>query len=105
MLRRPPRSTLFPYTTLFRSAHARSGQRGLGAGVAATDHDHIKFLWVQHAYHSGGLPGPSPRHGALTLRRSWQGALVHVARGTPRGTPDFPTLAAPVPSKGPNPKP
>src|SRR3989442_2819696 len=32
MIRRPPRSTLFPYTTLFRSAHvgraARSGGRG-----------------------------------------------------------------------------
>src|SRR5256885_7788376 len=31
MIRRPPRSTLFPYTTLFRSPHARafakSGQR------------------------------------------------------------------------------
>src|SRR5215467_12961073 len=38
MIRRPPRSTLFPYTTLFRSchrahgAHARpGGGRGLGA--------------------------------------------------------------------------
>src|SRR3712207_8852688 len=28
MIRRPPRSTLFPYTTLFRS----SGQRGLAPG-------------------------------------------------------------------------
>src|SRR2546427_3197288 len=30
MIRRPPRSTLFPYTTLFRSghAHARSGRAG-----------------------------------------------------------------------------
>src|SRR2546426_8753671 len=27
MIRRPPRSTLFPYTTLFRSSHAR-GRRG-----------------------------------------------------------------------------
>src|SRR3712207_6942383 len=26
MIRRPPRSTLFPYTTLFRSHHARLGQ-------------------------------------------------------------------------------
>src|SRR5258705_5903926 len=26
MIRRPPRSTLFPYTTLFRSATAESGQ-------------------------------------------------------------------------------
>src|SRR2546421_5641650 len=31
MIRRPPRSTLFPYTTLFRS--------GLGVGVAALDHE------------------------------------------------------------------
>src|SRR5258707_10842183 len=27
MIRRPPRSTLFPYTTLFRSREARSGSR------------------------------------------------------------------------------
>src|SRR5258707_11072371 len=26
MIRRPPRSTLFPYTTLFRSRHRRSGR-------------------------------------------------------------------------------
>src|SRR5437667_6849214 len=25
MIRRPPRSTLFPYTTLFRSSHGQSG--------------------------------------------------------------------------------
>src|SRR2546425_8951670 len=31
MIRRPPRSTLFPYTTLFRSAHHRhGGQRPRG---------------------------------------------------------------------------
>src|SRR4051812_50011135 len=28
MIRRPPRSTLFPYTTLFRSASPRPGCRG-----------------------------------------------------------------------------
>src|SRR5258708_22719198 len=27
MIRRPPRSTLFPYTTLFRSGNAKSGHR------------------------------------------------------------------------------
>src|SRR3712207_8187679 len=27
MIRRPPRSTLFPYTTLFRSAHFPTGER------------------------------------------------------------------------------
>src|SRR2546430_12075390 len=28
MIRRPPRSTLFPYTTLFRSAHPADSRRG-----------------------------------------------------------------------------
>src|SRR3712207_8580838 len=37
MIRRPPRSTLFPYTTLFRSqAHARR-DGALGAGDRMTD--------------------------------------------------------------------
>src|SRR2546427_9413948 len=40
MIRRPPRSTLFPYTTLFRSGpqdieHARSRRRGDGGGHRA----------------------------------------------------------------------
>src|SRR5437762_5655355 len=30
MIRRPPRSTLFPYTTLFRSRGAGGGELGLG---------------------------------------------------------------------------
>src|SRR3712207_9462659 len=39
MIRRPPRSTLFPYTTLFRSRHAAqialvSGER-IGGGITA----------------------------------------------------------------------
>src|SRR2546429_3646211 len=33
MIRRPPRSTLFPYTTLFRSAPARRLHRGRLPGV------------------------------------------------------------------------
>src|SRR3712207_8643423 len=31
MIRRPPRSTLFPYTTLFRSLRGRSGPLPLGS--------------------------------------------------------------------------
>src|SRR5258708_9724935 len=31
MIRRPPRSTLFPYTTLFRSQLAPEAKQGLGA--------------------------------------------------------------------------
>src|SRR3712207_7980208 len=33
MIRRPPRSTLFPYTTLFRSAHAQVEDLDPGARV------------------------------------------------------------------------
>src|SRR3712207_7217241 len=32
MIRRPPRSTLFPYTTLFRSSTSQEGTRDSGAG-------------------------------------------------------------------------
>src|SRR3712207_7199395 len=35
MIRRPPRSTLFPYTTLFRSMAAGKEGRGTGPGAAA----------------------------------------------------------------------
>src|SRR5256885_5240024 len=35
MIRRPPRSTLFPYTTLFRSARPQLGHPHLHAAVAA----------------------------------------------------------------------
>src|SRR5256885_9134990 len=37
MIRRPPRSTLFPYTTLFRSA--RHIDRSLACGYAFAGHD------------------------------------------------------------------
>src|SRR5256885_12662862 len=39
MIRRPPRSTLFPYTTLFRSQQIRIEQvRDLAADLALTSH-------------------------------------------------------------------
>src|SRR3712207_8271227 len=36
MIRRPPRSTLFPYTTLFRSDHHRGAGRSTGDGLHGT---------------------------------------------------------------------
>src|SRR3712207_8964007 len=38
MIRRPPRSTLFPYTTLFRSD---GGQQAPGVGVLGPREDHV----------------------------------------------------------------
>src|SRR2546428_7447507 len=46
MIRRPPRSTLFPYTTLFRSTH-----RGLVAGDRHCPDDHHNQNDDQHLDH------------------------------------------------------
>src|SRR2546430_7915775 len=43
MIRRPPRSTLFPYTTLFRSA-AEIGAKGIAIEVDATNEARLASL-------------------------------------------------------------
>src|SRR3989441_8049512 len=60
MIRRPPRSTLFPYTTLFRSQEAEVPRRGPGEGTDETPTRH---------------PG---EHGAERVRRD--GRPDHEAR-------------------------
>src|SRR5438045_7893221 len=45
MIRRPPRSTLFPYTTLFRSHHQRAGH---ATGHAGTEHRSIRARSEEH---------------------------------------------------------
>src|SRR3989441_4482827 len=46
MIRRPPRSTLFPYTTLFRSPHVENGVEAIvmtasGCGVTVREYAHL----------------------------------------------------------------
>src|SRR5258705_4714555 len=61
MIRRPPRSTLFPYTTLFRShADGRSRFSIVFRDRAGTD---------VHTIHNLTLPMPG-RHNALNATRS-----------------------------------
>src|SRR2546427_12412206 len=69
MIRRPPRSTLFPYTTLFRSRRGRRGRprervlgdgaTGPGAGDAMTGGRPLLAVrdLVKHFHISGGLFG------------------------------------------------
>src|SRR3989442_15156569 len=52
MIRRPPRSTLFPYTTLFRS--------GTGVGVAASDGGRAAARPLARATAVGPGPGAAP---------------------------------------------
>src|SRR2546422_1934731 len=52
MIRRPPRSTLFPYTTLFRSVDGTRRQRGIHAGAGdAGERAHLRreVALVRHA--------------------------------------------------------
>src|SRR5947207_11737542 len=65
MLRRPPRLTLFPYTTLFRSAEVGApagatlspGAGGFEPGVVATE----RPVCTQQARGAGTLPGRADR--------------------------------------------
>src|SRR3712207_8863521 len=69
MIRRPPRSTLFPYTTLFRSGHRAAGaaaggrRRGAAAGVRAARADrrvagrHVRREPAVHDGRGGGGGG------------------------------------------------
>ena len=64
MIRRPPRSTLFPYTTLFRS------DRGSGAG------DHPADRPYDQTAEGGGLHDPS-RRTKLPVRVHARGSVLH----------------------------
>src|SRR3712207_7154870 len=61
MIRRPPRSTLFPYTTLFRSLRRRP--QGLGA------------LAGRLRRHRAGIPGVSLAWRGLSDEKRTQGGL------------------------------
>src|SRR2546430_8103669 len=49
MIRRPPRSTLFPYTTLFRSHLAEMGAQALVETLALLEQDALKPVPQDHA--------------------------------------------------------
>src|SRR5256885_16340432 len=51
MIRRPPRSTLFPYTTLFRSGRA-ANHRGSGFSECADDGARESYLSARRAARS-----------------------------------------------------
>src|SRR3712207_9409155 len=57
MIRRPPRSTLFPYTTLFRSVVDRASGRGM-AGLTASDFHVYEDNVEQRVEHFESAEGP-----------------------------------------------
>src|SRR5260221_7797842 len=61
MIRRPPRSTLFPYTTLFRSAHAVAPGPGITIclGVGRPCHPQIGAARIRSEEHTSELQSHS----------------------------------------------
>src|SRR2546430_10580253 len=113
MIRRPPRSTLFPYTTLFRSrarpsggrGAARGSGRGLDRGDALQAHARRAAVDLQlrddradggphHLLPVGRrLPSP-PSVGHLRIRTGTEGSR-------PRPRPPPPSPSPPPPTSGP----
>src|SRR5437588_3690012 len=60
MIRRPPRSTLFPYTTLFRSIIERHHDREAGAGEREQFEKASKIIDHEAAAERHELPGRQP---------------------------------------------
>src|SRR5256885_6990264 len=61
MIRRPPRSTLFPYTTLFRSSRRRrpSPRPGRRAGASSSTAQAIRASWRRRSEeHTSELQSP-----------------------------------------------
>src|SRR5256885_12959809 len=90
MIRRPPRSTLFPYTTLFRSARRLKGAvvfsvTDHGPGIAADKKDKV-FDWFETHSHGSRHRGAGL---GLSLVRSFvelHGGTVTLDSAVGRGT-------------------
>src|SRR5688572_14291319 len=104
MLLRPPRSTLFPYTTLFRSVHAFLLDDGDGLTLIDTLYDDdgavvlaeiaqmgrrpadLKQIILTHAHksHIGGLAALKKASGATVSSHPWE---VDIIAGRRKATP------------------
>src|SRR3712207_8902024 len=72
MIRRPPRSTLFPYTTLFRSSAGRSGRGRPPATRARSSREVGDLPLPAREAAAGGGPhdrAPDPRERSLDVDR------------------------------------
>src|SRR5438034_3398168 len=79
MLRRPPRSTLFPYTTLFRSVAVLINlERSLDRNTAAIDHDVFEAGRLRSEEHTSELQS----HSDLVCRLLLEKKKTNTATGT-----------------------
>src|SRR3712207_8239744 len=76
MIRRPPRSTLFPYTTLFRSEQQAKVDQGREDDRPGGDHARVPFENARLP----SLPGPRPEGHDAVPRRTWTAVLPNGGR-------------------------
>src|SRR3712207_7401723 len=65
MIRRPPRSTLFPYTTLFRSADGPLHLAAVHEATAGVDHHRVEERPLADAGEADAVGGKKDRRGQL----------------------------------------
>src|SRR5258706_943010 len=94
MIRRPPRSTLFPYTTLFRSSPDRREREGFGSRQRSWDPGGPADSAVRALFHHQAA---GPRSGLVDLARDRHGQRrTPVEHQQPQARHDFPRVAAPA---------
>src|SRR2546430_15487808 len=85
MIRRPPRSTLFPYTTLFRSVHVQLGDPAGNESVAAAQSREQQLAniddTIRRLYHKAQLSASRDYQVWILFQASSSAALL------PRNTP------------------
>src|SRR3712207_8139144 len=69
MIRRPPRSTLFPYTTLFRSQGRRQSDGSLGPKMGSSELSHSLSVYKRHFHQKRACPEAATENGRH-IRRS-----------------------------------
>src|SRR5260370_41125102 len=83
MIRRPPRSTLFPYTTLFRSGGQKAASGGIQGDVLATDNNTVGMgdAGIKSAIQGSNVPNPDEAVPSFV-----SGAMAKAGKGLLEGT-------------------
>src|SRR5256885_9792428 len=91
MIRRPPRSTLFPYTTLFRSGTGAQAQ----AEKAHAQYDRDRFPQRRSEEHTSELQSPCNLVCRLLLEKKKKPQHTHPPPTNPQHTPTPPPPPTP----------
>src|SRR2546427_4810954 len=77
MIRRPPRSTLFPYTTLFRSTY-QEGEGGIAEALGLAEHfaDGDKICVIRSEEHTSELQSQSNLVCRLLLEKKKNNVII-----------------------------